>query len=234
MHQMSWEEFQKTRKYVEHIALQLMNHEEKNDAVTGVPINNYRIFEINKRIFYSVQVNTYQVIVEQYLIKSQDSTPEKFGTGEAFDVLEAIRLVDPIFELPRFAEFLNNEKCAYIFEAEDGIVVDRMLRLDLFRLLKPDESGKNEFVGGLFHALKHFSRKGINYSTGKANHELMHPQALVQEIVEVFFCLEGIFETENQYVVLKQYDLAYNLKFVFYREKNTGVFFLNTIYKEPR
>jgi hypothetical protein len=87
MHQMTWEEFIKTREYVEKKALQLMSHEKKNDAVTGVPLQNYRV-------------------------------------------------------------------CAYIFEAENGDVVDRMLRLDLFRLLKRDKNGRHEFVGGLFHALK--------------------------------------------------------------------------------
>jgi hypothetical protein len=231
---MTWEEFQNTRIFVKKKALELMSHEKKNYAVAGVPINNYRVFQTSNRVFYSVQVNTFMVIVDENLHKAQKATPEKFGTGEANDVIEAIRLTHPIFDFDRFADFLSHEKCAYIFEAEGGQVLDRMLRLDLFRLMKPDKDGKNEFIGGLLHALKHFSKDGINYSTGKSNHELAHPQSLVKEIIDAFFSLTGVFETKNQYVVLKPYDDNYNLKFVFYREENTGVFFLKTVYKEPK
>lgn len=234
MHQMTWDEFQNTRKYVEQKALQLMSHENKGHIVAGVPLENYRILQNDNRIFYSVQVNTFMVIVDQNLHKAQKATPEKFGTGEANDVIEAIRLTHPIFNFQEFVEFLSNEKCTYVFEAAEGQVVDRMLRLDLFRMLRPDEDGKNEFVGGLFHALKHFSKDGINYSTGKSSHELIRPQNLIDEIIVAFFSLTGVFETPNQYVILKPYNENYNLKFVFYREANTGVFFLKTVYKEPK
>lgn len=215
MHQMTWEEFQKTRKYVEKKALELMGHEKKNHAVTGVPLQNYRIFQFSDRVFYSVQINTFQVIVDEFLLTAQKSTPEKFGTGEAYDVIEALRLINPMFDLNRFAEFLSHEKCAYIFEAENGTVVDSMLRLDLFRLLKRDKKDKNEFVGGLLHALKHFSKNGINYSTGKSNHEIAHPQILVGQIIDAFFSLKGTFETSDKYVVLKPYEEKYNLKINF-------------------
>lgn len=231
---MSWEEFQNTRAYVHQKALELMSHEKKNDVVTGVPIENYRVFSVNGRQFYSVQVNTFKAIVDEHLQRAQGATPELFGTGEANDVLEALRLVNPIFDLPRFTEFLSHERCAYVFEAEDGKVVDRVLRLDLFRLLKIDENGNNEFIGGLLHTLKHFSKNGINYSTGTDKHELYHPQDLVREIIDAFFCLPGTFETPDKYVVFKPLDEKYQLKFVFYREKNTGVFFLRTCHKLPK
>ena len=231
---MSHEEFKRTRKYVEEKALALMSHEKKNDAVAGVPLENYRIFQLRGRVFYSVQVNTFMVIADEFLDRAQEQTPEKFGTGNAHDVIEALHLVNPLFDIKWFTDFLKHEKCAYIFEAEDGEVVDRVLRLDLFRHIKLDKEGNPEFIGGLFHALKHFSRNGINYSTGKSNHELPTPQALVAEIVEAFFSVDGVFETPNVYVVLKDYDAVYNLKFIFYREENTGVFFLKTVYKEPK
>lgn len=158
MYQMTKEEFKKTREYVEKKALELMSHEKKDHIVAGVPLQNYRVFQMGKRAFYSVQVNTFMAMVDEFLMQAQDSTPEKFGTGEAYDVLEAIHLVNPIFELKEFADFLGHEKCTYVFEAENGEVVDRMLRLDLFRLLKPNESGKNEFVGGLFPAKTFFTK----------------------------------------------------------------------------
>jgi hypothetical protein len=234
MHQISWDEFQNTRAYVHQKALELMSHENKNDAVTGVPIENYRVFNIGDRVFYSIQTKTFKAIVDELLHAAQDATPELFGTGEANDVLEALRLVNPIFDLQRFTEFLSHERCAYVFEAQNGKVVDRVLRLDLFRLLQVNKKGNNEFTGGLLHALKHFSRNGVNYSTGTDTHEMYHPQDLVNEITDAFFCLPGTFETPEKYIVFKPLDEKYHLKLVFYKEKNTGVFFLRTCYKLPK
>lgn len=235
MHQMTWEEYQNTRVYVEKKALELMSHEKKNDAHVGVPINNYRVFPIDGRTFYSVQINTFMVVVDRFLGEAQVAYPDKFGTRNAFDIIEALRLINPIFETTeRMAEFFAHDKCTYVFEAEGGKVVDRMLRLDLFRIIKPDKDGNLEFIGGLFHALKHFSKNGVNYSTGTSNHDLDNTQSLIGEIINAFFTIDGTFETPDQYVVLRPYENDYNLKFVFYREENTKVFFLKTVYKEPK
>ena len=233
---MTWEEFKTTRAYVERKALELMSHEKKNDAVIGVPIDNYRFFHNGGRTFYSVQINTFMVVVDRYLLEAQRRFPEKFGTGNAYDVIEALRLIQPLSykNAEEMAKFFAKEKCAYVFESERGEIVDRMLRLDLFRIIKDDKNENPEFIGGLFHALKHFSKNGINYSTGKSNHELYSPQAFVEEIVNAFFTIDGVFETPDQYVVLRPYENDYDLKFVFYREENTKVFFLKTVYKVPR
>lgn len=201
MYQMSWQEFQATRAYVEKKALELMSHEKKNDTPTGVPIDNYQVFQSNGRKFYSVQINTFKYIVDNCLLKAQAEISGKFGTGDAYDVEEALRLIYPTFDdTMSMAKFLAKDKCTYIFEAEGGQVVDRILRIDLFRLIKPDENGKPEFIGGLFHALKHFSKNGINYSTGASNHELPNPQYLIGEITNAFFTLDGIFKTPDIYI----------------------------------
>lgn len=236
MFEMTWEEFQRTRIYVEQKALDLMSHEKKNDTPTGVPINNYRLFHTEGRTFYSVQINTFMVVVDKYLCEAQVRFPERFGTGNAYDVVEALRLIQPLWyeDAKDMADFFAKDKCTYVFESEGGEVLDRMLRLDLFRMIKNDKEGNPEFIGGLLHALKHFSRNGTNYSTGASNHELQNPQTLIGEIINAFFTIDGVFETPDQYVVLRPYENEYNLKFVFYREENTRVFFLKTVYKEPR
>jgi hypothetical protein len=231
---MTWEEFQITRSYVEKKALELMSHEGKNDAVIGVPLDNYKVFKISKRIFYSVQVNTFKVIINEHLNLAQVTTPEMFGTKNARDVLKALHQQHPIHDLEWFEEFLRHEKCTYIFESEGGNVLDRILRIDLFRMIRNDKEGYPEFVGGILHALKHFSKDGIPYSTHKANHQLVNPQHLIGQTIEAFFVVDGFFENENEYTVLKEIDEKYSLKFVFYREANTGVFFLNTVYKESK
>lgn len=234
MSQFTHDEFKRIRDFVKKKALHLMRHGEKNYAIVGVPYQNYKLYQIGERLFYSIQTNTFKVIVDDFLIRSQELTPEKFGTGDAIDVIEALLLINPIYDIETFTEFLGNEKCTYILESEKGAVLDRILRLDLFRILRPNEQNKNEFVGGLFHALKHFSKNGINYTTGKSNHELNHPHDLVREIIDAFFIEQGVFQTEQKYVVLKELNENYFVKYVFYRENNTGVFFLKTAYKRHK
>ena len=233
-HQMTREEWENIRNYVEKKALELMKHERKNDAVTGVPLENYQVFKINGRVFYAVQTNTFKFIMDELLLKAQLFSPNKFGTGEALDVLQALHSFKTTsFDFASFVNFLSHERCAYILEAENGIVIDRMLRVDLFRLLKMNSKNKHEFVGGVFHALKHFSRNGVNYSLGKGKFEIAHPQDLVEEIVHAFFSLTGVFENSKKYVVLKDYK-KYKMKCVFHRESNTEVYFLDTVYVNGR
>ena len=229
---MTREEYQRTRKYVEAKALELMKREKKEHAITGVPLENYRVIQVEGRTFYIVQTNTFKFTMEEVLLRAQKSTPEKFGTGDAIDVIEAMRLQQtwPI-ELPAFAEFITSDKCAYVFESEFGYVKDKMLRLDLARLIRPNKNKeKNEFIGGLLHAFKHFSKEGINYSTGKSNHSLKHPYELVDQIVLAFFTAPGIFENQRDYIVKVPYMKKRKLKFVFYRQENTGIYFLKTTY----
>lgn len=234
MREITYEELKSTRKYVECKAIELMRSAEKNHAVVGVPYQNYRLYQVGDRLFYSVQTNTFKVIIDDFLIRAQTLMPEKFGTGEAKHVIDALYQINPIFDLDSFTEYLQKEKCTYVFESENGKVIDRILRLDLFRLLQKGKKDKFEFTGGLFHALKHFSKNGVNYSIGKGKLELNHPHELIQSIIEAFFVDKGKFENDKEYVVDKELDEIYNVKYVFHRQPETGVFFLNTVYKEPK
>ena len=110
MYKMNREEFTNTRRYVEKKALALMSHERKNSAVTGVPLENYRIFHKNGRVFYSVQNNTFKTIIDEDLIQAQQSSPDKFGTGEASDVIEALKAkVNNYVVKPFTAEILKSK-----------------------------------------------------------------------------------------------------------------------------
>jgi hypothetical protein len=231
MNEITMDDFIKIHNYFKKKTIELMDYEKNNDTATCVPPQNYLVFSGHSgRTFYSAQSNTFKSIVNELLIKAQQTTPEKFGTGEANDVLEAMRLLKPEFtDLKQFKEFLSHEQCTYVFEGEGGKVVDRMLRIDLFRLIKLATNGRNEFVGGLFHALKYFSRRGVNYSTGKNNQEIPHPQELIGQIINAFFCHEIDFLPPDIYIAEIPYGTI-RLKIFFYRKENTDVFFLDTVY----
>jgi hypothetical protein len=113
-------------------------------------------------------------------------------------------------------------------------VSERILRLDLFRKLDMSTNGHIEFTGGLMHLLKHFSINGINLSTGKDKHDITSIEDVIVFIMKAFFLVEGKFETSKKLVSIIPLDEKYNLKFVFYLEVNTGVYFVQTIFKEKK
>src|SRR5207249_3392110 len=102
---------------------------------------------------------------------------------------------EPVFEFDRFIDFLRDEQFAYVVESVEGEIVDKILRIDLFRRLDTNKQGLPEFTGGIFHALKHFSIEGRNLSTGKDIHEITHLEEIIRLATEAFFVTDGEFET---------------------------------------
>lgn len=228
---MTWEEFQKTREFIEKKSLDLMKHETKDAAKMGFPINNYRKYLLQGRTFYCIKSNVFKVIIEEYLQKAQKQYPEKFGTGNAIDVITAIYNLEPTFDLNRFVGFLQNEQFAYVIESKDGEITDKILRIDLFRKLDENEKGYKEFTGGIFHSFKHFSVDNVNLSTGQDIHNIQCPEELLHLAAEAFFIAESNHENPKKLVSFVNLDDKYNLKFVFYFEVNTQVYFIKTIHK---
>ncbi|SFW88106.1 hypothetical protein [Chitinophaga sancti] len=231
---MTWEEFRKTREFIEGKSLALMKHETKDAAKTGFPINNYSKYLINGRTFYCIKSNVFKAIIEDYYFQAHKKFPEKFETGNALDVIDAIYLMEPTFDLERFIDFLKNEQFAYIIESKDGEIANKILRIDLFRQLDTNKEGKMEFTGGIFHTFKHFSIDNLNLSTGKDIHNIQYPEQIIHLAAEAFFIAEGTHENPKKLVSKIDLDDKYRLKFVFYLEENTQVYFIKTIHKEPK
>ena len=231
---MTWEEYQKTREFMEKKALALMDHEGKDMVKAGLPIQNYTAYRIQGRIFYAMKSNVFKEIIKDVYIQAHKNFPERFGTNNADDVLKALYDSEPVFEFDRFKDFLHNEQFAYVIESQDGEIVDKILRIDLFRQLDTNKQGNPEFTGGIFHVLEHFSIEGRNLSTGNDIHDIKHPEEIIKLASEAFFVANGEFETPSKYVSRIDLDDNYRLKFVFYLEENTKVFFIKTIHKEAK
>lgn len=231
---MDWEKFQKIRESMKEKALALMKHEGKDSATVGVLSENITEYNINGRVFYSVKSNVFKHLTEKFYMEAHQKFPSQFGTGNANDVIDALYKAQPVFDIPRYIEFLKTEQFAYLFELTHGTVSDKVLRLDLFRKLDTNTNGYPEFTGGLMHALKHFSVNGINLSTGTDVHNITNPEDVVDLIVRAFFITEGEFETSKKLVSILAHDEKYNLRFVFYLEENTNVYFVQTIFKEKQ
>jgi len=233
---MNQEEYKKTRQFIERKALNLMAHEEKGHIKSAFPQENYTKYVIEGRTFYCVKTNSFKAIIEDYLVRAQGKYPEKFGTGNAIDVIEALYLINPIMPFEDFKEFLKNEQFAYVIESKDGEIIDKILRIDLYRHLVPSkvnpESGNYEFVGGILHAFRHFSINGINLSTGNEIHNIDAPECLLKLATKAFFMTNQEQNRVKSLVSRIDLDDKYYLKVAFFLEEESGVYFINTSHKE--
>ncbi len=234
--QINQDEHIRLQKRGESIAIALGKHENKNAIKVRFAITNYRKVSIENKDFYYSGSNIFLGIVDQYLLEAQDRFPEKFGNNNAVTVLSALnktrylhhRLIDAI-------RIYKNENFIWVYDSLNEGDDNRVLRLDLFRMLKPVplEKRKWAFVGGILHVLKHFSFNGKNLSTGKDINDVTNVEEVIFMIIKAFFIIGGEFdEKEEKYTVYLRLNEKYNLKLAFYREKNTNVFFINTAHKQ--
>lgn len=234
---MTFDDYQAAQAFLEKKSLGLMDHEDKPVAKTGFPIQNYTVYPIKGRTFYVAAPNVFRhVIMKDVMVEAVTKYPKLFGTGDAHDVVEAIRLVEPTFDnTERHAEFLKNEQFGFVMENKNGVIQDQVLRIDLFRGFKPHpKTGKPDFEGGLFHAFDHFSYKGTNLATGNDNNDLAHPEQIIGLAIKAFFMPEYREETPKGFIGRISLDQNYWLKFSFYHEDKNGVHFINTVHKEKK
>ena len=240
--------YEQIKEFISNKALLLMDHESKNSTHTGFPLCNYTLLRIDGRDFYYVVTNTFKEIIDNnILLYATTQYPEYFGTGNALDVAKAIylsteKVLPGVYEnyknrLTDYLELLRSAHC-YIVEYTDTVLRDKILRLDLFRCLLKNKANENDcdFVGGLFHAFKHTSVAGVNLSIGRENNvEIYDPMRIINYTVKSFFCAKlDASKKENKFTSLVYFDDRYDLLFVFYHEKETDVYFIDTAYRQIR
>ena len=107
---------------------------------------------------------------------------------------------------------------------------DDILRVDLLRQIVPNKNDetKKVFVGGLLHTLKHFSIENQNLSTGTYVHNVFDIHHLMYLIAMSFRLRSG---EGCKYKAVQELSDGKMLAF-FYRESESGIFFLNSYYKK--
>lgn len=232
-----YDEYKKLQIRAEAIAIKLMKHEGKDYAKVQFPQINYRKISIDNRDFYYSGTNIFLGIIEKFLVEAVNKFPLNFGNGNALSVLKALNLTRFLSKRLRDAvRIYQNENFILVYDSIEEKTENKILRIDLFRKLDKirNTKRKKEFTGGIFHALKHFSFFGKSLSTGKDNNNLNHPEEIIFLIIKAFYISEGIFINENSYVSLVRLNDKYDLKFIFYFESSTNVYFITTIYKIKR
>lgn len=181
--------------------------------------------------FYVIFNSSFLNLIYKVILKALESMPEKFGTGNATDVLEALYHESAYYgSIDQYSEFLADNACCYIvYKSKEGFD-DNILRIDTFRQLKPcaKDEGIIEFVGGLLHVLKHFSIDQRNLSTGTYIYDVFDIHHIVYLVGMAFRLREG----EGSKYKAIQYLGDDKMLASFYKEENTGFFFVNSYYKK--
>lgn len=194
-------------------------------------IYNYKI-DVDTQ-FYMIFNSTFLRVIYHGIQSALQEFPDKFGTGNASDIIEALYNVSGYKRfgtIEDYIQFLNEHLCCYIVYREKDAYSDDILRVDLLRQIVPNKNDetKKDFVGGLLHTLKHFSIENQNLSTGTYVHNVFDIHHLMYLIAMSFRLRSG---EGCKYKAVQELSDGKMLAF-FYRESESGIFFLNSYYKK--
>lgn len=201
---------------------QMTNHPEGYMTVKGRDFLIMYSSPFSKKLFQSK------------ILKASEKHKSLFGTGNTDDVIKALYLVSEsgMNDLNKYENKEIDLKKFEVFKRmlHDNflLIIDtiehKLLRLDLFRNIMDN---KNDFEGGILHTLSHFTYNREYLSVNKKG-SVELPFSLVDRIVDTFYFEKFIKEREHDIVFENEIDSTI-CKFIFYFNKNCGVYFLTTI-----
>ena len=157
-----------------------------------------------------------------------------FGTGNAQDVLDALYQISKTnSRKDEYIAFIRNLACCYVLFEDNDCLQKHILRIDMFRKLDVNKSDPTvkDFIGGMLHALKHFSINGKSLSTGKEINDKTDISQILDILPRIALAfVECIKNTPHKDCIAIPYKDTYYLKCGFYHEKNTDVYYLNTCF----
>jgi hypothetical protein len=237
MRQLNDDEYKDLLPIIKHKMAVLAEHENKNCYLAQPAKGNCYIRPLNKNTqLYQLFSPGFINMIETVYLDALNNSPHCFGTHNAKDVIHALRLHSQangwFRDDEQFANYLSKDQFCLLLCKNNNEFSDDLLRIDLFREIKdsPNSSGNFEFVGGLFHALKHFSVNDQCASVlPKQKVNLYDVEQLIWPIAKAFY--EGVWKTGKKSGSFESQTLYLNKKFTlgFYREEQSGVSFINTL-----
>lgn len=178
--------------------------------------------------------NFENLIMSEKIVEIVQKKQDLFGTNCTYDVLKGIYdILDPTRDFDSFVEMMSKEQFAYMGElGENGLKRDKVLRLDFFRMTDDQES---EFIGGLFHAFKHFNLRGYAITSKQGEVELSWVNHFMDALARAFFrgTYDQTIDADRPHDRVSRINfLEHTYKFVFYYNDEADVYFLNTAYVE--
>ena len=172
------------------------------------------------------------LILEEKIVDAVKKQPNLFNSKSTFCVLKGIH--DSLYEgvpCDNYHRIISGEQFAYMGKFEgDSLVRDRILRLELFRLTDQNDT---EFIGGLFHAFRHFNVQGCSISTLLGENRLPWIHRFLTLLANAFLFSDLNQDDHNPNIFITKVPYKeHSLKFVFYYNDQANVYFLNTAYVE--
>lgn len=238
----SFEEYDALKAYLEPKLLELWRHENEvrkergleglNYFQTGFPITEVYHYHVEgDHNFYIIFNVSCHRLLRDGILEALDAFPEKFGTGNAMDVVDALyegSYFNSFGDKDRYIKFLADNACCYVVYA-NGTEFGDILRLDTFRSVEAKKNNPNvyDFTGGLLHVLKHFSHEGRNLAVGRDVHDLFDLEHLVYLIAMAFRLKEG---EGCSWTAIQDLHVG-QMRAAFYKEETTGVYFIKTYHR---
>lgn len=204
--------------------------QDKPEAVVRVPYNNIRISEIPGKRFIEATLPTFIEVLYTTLPLTISKYPEKFPVATPIELIKMLQQDDIILgneAVSSYDYFLKTEKYCLLFP--ENLTDKRMLRIDLHRLITPDEK---DFSGELFHILDHFKIDGRNY-IGNAKNEIQGFNSLIKLIAKACFFGKKKEPNGTSSIEMQIDNGSERFKVIFFRKKLTDheLFFLKSCYK---
>lgn len=225
------------RKKMKEIALVLMQHENKSYCLAQVHPNDwsqmlYQDQDITRFFIVVPSPMFNRLILKREYLKIIEAYPEHFGTSDDRKIITAIKKYDENslaidYSTERFLDYIRQETMAYIFEiVNKDIRSDRILRLDLCRGINDN----NEFQGGFFHVLKHFTIKEYpTLSSFGREFPVESWEEILRNIILNFFSKDFMPEQEKHYEAISKLKDGHTLRGIYYKEKDIPVAFLQSL-----
>lgn len=203
----------------------------RGHAQTGFPLVLSRVQKISNEDEIIVFVNnSFRRHINEYE-KAFRADKTIFHKGNANQILSSMynnsieKESNIAFE--RYVENVRTETCSYIIHKKENDFDDIILRTDTFRMIKENEKG-SDFIGGLFHALNHFTIDEIDDGQRNYVFDVLHLRYLAARA----FFLGNVIETDKPNTIIKTISNPLHgslIKFVFFVEPNSNIGFITTI-----
>ena len=228
------------RKIWEHENEERHKRGESLDAFQfGFPINEICHYQTGDEgeDFYIIYNTGFLKTISHQIILAQQQCPEKFGTGNADDVIDALYSVsgyNAFGDKNAYLDYLIDYNCCYVVYKNNGSFSD-VLKIDLLRRILPNKKVplKSDFVGGLLHVLKHFSVKGKNLATGNDVNNVFDVRHIIYLIAMAFRLKKQCDKDHCIYEAFQNLDKG-NMHASFYKEEVANVYYLKTYFKDRK
>ena len=248
MKRINRQEYDDLMNYLQPIFRKIWEHENEERNKVGKTLDAFQFgFPIYDCIhyktencdedFYIIYNTGFLRTISHQIILAQQQCPEKFGTGNADDVIDALYSVsgyNAFGDKNAYLDYLIDYNCCYVVYKNKGAFGD-VLKIDLLRRILPNKKvpSKSDFVGGLLHVLKHFSVEGKNLATSNDINNVFDVRHIIYLIAMAFRLKKQCDKDDLIYEAFQNLDKG-KMHVSFYKEKVANVYYLKTYFKDRK